>query len=95
MAVKMTEKAAQQVKEVFKNKSLPETTLIRIEAEPAQEEDKVQLSLRLDTQEPQEDDAVETTQGTRLVIQKELVNMLGESQLDFHEEAGFVLEPVQ
>ena len=95
MAVKMTEKAAEKIREVFQSRSLPESTMLRIEVESAEPDGPLELSLKLDMEEPRADDAVETTQGARLVVQKELGQMLGESQLDFQQESGgFVLEPV-
>ncbi|MBI4465261.1 MAG: hypothetical protein HY647_11200 [Acidobacteria bacterium] len=92
----MTERAADKIKEVFQNRSLPENTLLRIEVETADPEGALELSLKLDTSEPREDDAVETTEGARLVVQKELGQVLGESRLDFQEDSGgFVLEPIR
>lgn len=97
MAVKMTERAAQEFKNVCGTKSLPvESTMLRIDSERAEGEKKITLSLRLERQGPGEEDAVETTEGARLVIDKGLEDALGEAYLDYQKDrGGFVLERSQ
>lgn len=91
--IKMTQRAAQKVKADLANLSLPETTVIRIEAEQVEGKEKLQLKLRLDSEEPGQDDEVENTEGARLAVSKELARLLGNAQLDFSEETrGFLLE---
>ncbi len=90
--IKMTEKAARQFKEVLKDKSFPESTMLRVDAERVPGQKQVRLALRLDTQEPGPDDQVQTTEGARLAVDKALAEVLGDSQLDYQEESGgFVL----
>lgn len=86
--IKMTQRAAQKVKADLANLSLPETTVIRIEAEQVEGKEKLQLKLRLDSEEPGQDDEVESTEGARLAASKELARLLGNAQLDFSEETG-------
>lgn len=86
--IQMTERAAQQFKEVVRNKSLPESTMLRVEAERGQKEGEVRISLKLDTQEPRLEDEVQTTQGARLAVDKNLAQALGDSKLDYEEQAG-------
>lgn len=90
--IKMTETAAQKVKEDIDRRSLPETTVLRVDAERAEGQDKLKLSLRLDPEEPQEQDAVATTDGVRLAVNRDLAAAVGSAQLDFQpEQGGFVL----
>lgn len=96
MAVKMTERAAQEFKKVCGSQSLPvESTMLRISADQNQAEGKVALSLKFDHQQPRGEDAVETTEGAQLVVDKGLEEALGESLLDYQEDkGGFVLQRV-
>ena len=91
--IKMTERAAQEVKTIVTSKSLPETTLLRVEATPVEGKNELKLTLKLDTKELEPDDRVETTSGTRLAIGETVAEALGELQLDYHEDSGnFVFE---
>ncbi|HEX5482544.1 MAG TPA: hypothetical protein VFZ08_07945 [Terriglobia bacterium] len=97
MSVKMTERAAQEFKNVCGTKSLPvEDTMLRIDSERNEGEKKLTLSLRLDSRGPGAEDAIETTEGARLVIDKGLEDALGEAYLDYRDDGGgFVLERAQ
>ena len=88
MAIKMTETAARLLKAVLSSKSLPESTMLRVDVEGGEAEGESRLVLRLDTQEPGEDDEVETTEGARLVVHKELARELGDLQIDFRKDGG-------
>jgi len=98
MAVRMTERAAEEFRTLCSSKSLPvETTQLRVDAEPAEEEGKLSISLMFDRQAPLQDDVVEDTGGAKLVINKRLAETLGDVRIDFKDErgGGFVLERVQ
>ena len=99
MAVRLTERAAEEFKTLCSQQSLPvETTKLRVDADrdKDEEERKLLLSLKLEDQTPQEDDAVENTAGAQVVINKTLGETLGEVQIDYKEDGrGFVLERVQ
>jgi len=83
--IKMTERAAQEVKSLVTSKSLPETTLLRVDARP--------VTLKLDTKEPEPDDVVESTAGTRLAIDETVAEALGDLKLDYSEDSGnFIFE---
>ncbi len=86
--IQMTEKAAEQFKQVVKAKSLPESTMLRIDAERGQKQGEVRISLKLETEEPRPEDEVQTTQGARLAVDKNLAQALGDSKLDYEEKAG-------
>jgi Fe-S cluster assembly iron-binding protein IscA len=98
MAVRMTEKAAEQFKAACASKSLSiETTKLRVGAEHNEKEGKYVVSLMFDDQEPGQDDVVEDTSGAQLVINRELGEALGEVFLNYREapQPGFVLERAQ
>lgn len=92
--VRLTKSAADKVKEDAAKKSLPENTVLRIEAQPMPEKGKVELALTFDTKEPSETDDVATTEGVRLAINKQLANQIGNAQLDFRD-GNFVFERVE
>ena len=94
--IKLTENAAEKIKQDINSRSLPETTTLRVVAEQAENEDKLRLALKLDPKEPGEDDEVQSTAGARLAVNKGLAQAVGDSRLDFRQEAGgFVLEPAE
>lgn len=94
--IKMTKRAAQQLKAVLSSKSLPESTVLRLDMKRGEVGEELRLALHLDTQEPREDDEVETTEGARLAVRKALAQELGDLQIGFREEAGgFVFERVE
>ena len=97
MAIKMTEQAAQEFKNLCDAKSMPvESTRLRIDAEQNEGEGKVMLALKLDDSKPRPEDVVETTKGAQLVIDKSLGDSLGDARLDFKQEkGGFLIERVQ
>ena len=87
--VKMTKKAADQFKAVLTEKSLPESTLLRVDVERgAGGPEDLHLALRLDTGNPRHDDKVETTEGARLAVGETIAQALGDGELDFHEDDG-------
>ena len=88
MAIKMTESAARRLKAVVSGKSLPESTMLRVDLERGEPERELRLVLRLDTQEPREDDEVETTEGVRLAVRKDVAQALGDLQVDFREDVN-------
>jgi Fe-S cluster assembly iron-binding protein IscA len=91
--IKMTERAAQEVKAIVTSKSLPETTILRVEAKPVEGKNELKLTLKLDAKEPEPDDVVETTSGTRLAIDETVAEALGDLRLDYREDSGnFVFE---
>ncbi len=93
--IKMSQKAAVQFKADLRIKSLPESTMLRIIARGEREEE-MRLALVLDTDEPNEDDEAQITEGVRLAVDKDLARTLGNAQLDYREEAGgFVLKRVE
>jgi len=99
MAIRLTERAAEEFKAVCNDRSLPiETTKLRVDAERDEEEaeGKLLISLKLDDKMPQPDDEVESTIGAQVVINKSLGEALGEVRIDYKEDGGgFVLERVQ
>ena len=89
----MTERAAQEVKSLVTSKSLPETTLLRVDARPVEGKNELRLTLKLDTKEPEPDDVVESTAGTRLAIDETVAEALGDLKLDYSEDSGnFIFE---
>ncbi|TAM81086.1 MAG: hypothetical protein EPN47_14515 [Acidobacteria bacterium] len=89
----MTERAAQEVKSIVASKSLPETTFLRVDARPVEGKNRLRLTLKLDINEPESNDLVETTSGTRLAVGEAVAATLGDMSLDFSEESGnFVFE---
>ena len=91
--IKMTERAAQEVKSLAASKSLPETTLLRVDAKPVEGKNELRLTLKLDTHEPEPDDVVETTAGTRLAVDETVASALGDLNLDYREDSGnFIFE---
>ncbi len=91
--IKMTERAAQEVKSLVTSKSLPETTLLRVDARPVEGKNELRLTLKLDTKEPEPDDVVESTAGTRLAIDETVAEALGDLKLDYSEDSGnFIFE---
>jgi len=97
MAVRLTEKAAEQLKAVCVSRRLPtDTTMLRIDGERSETEGKIKLAMELDDGTPGQDDLVETTDGAQLVINKFLGDALGEACVDFREDqGGFLLERLQ
>ena len=91
--IKMTERAAQEVKTLVASKSLPETTFLRVDARPVEGKNELRLTLKLDTKEPESDDQVQTTSGTRLAVDETVAAALGDLNLDYSEESGnFIFE---
>jgi Fe-S cluster assembly iron-binding protein IscA len=91
--IKMTERAAQEVKSLVASKSLPETTFLRVDARPVEGKNELRLTLKLDTKEPESDDLVEATAGTRLAVDETVAAALGDLNLDYSEESGnFIFE---
>ncbi len=91
--IKMTERAAQEVKAIATSKSLPETTILRVDAKPVEGKNELRLTLKLDTKEPEPDDVVATTDGTRLAVDETVAQALGDLRLDYREETGnFIFE---
>lgn len=91
--IKMTERAAQEVKSIVASKSLPATTFLRVDARPVEGKNELRLTLKLDTKEPESDDLVATTDGTRLAVDEAVAAALGDLNLDYSEESGnFVFE---
>jgi Fe-S cluster assembly iron-binding protein IscA len=91
--IKMTERAAQEVKSIVTSKSLPETTFLRVDARTVEGKNELRLTLKLDTKEPESDDLVEVTSGTRLAVDEAVAAALGDLNLDYSEESGnFVFE---
>jgi len=91
--IKMTERAAQEVKSLVSSKSLPETTILRVDARTVQGKNELRLTLKLDTKEPESDDVVETTAGTRLAVDETVAAALGDLKLDYSEDSGnFIFE---
>lgn len=91
--IKMTDRAAQEVKSLVASKSLPETTLLRVDAKPVEGKNELRLTLKLDTKEPEADDVVETTGGTRLAVDETVASALGDLSLDYREDSGnFIFE---
>ena len=94
--IKMTERAAQEVKSIATSKSLPDTTILRIDAKPVEGKNELRLTLKLDTKEPESDDLVETTDGTRLAVDETVANALGNLTLDYREDSGnFIFERIE
>jgi Fe-S cluster assembly iron-binding protein IscA len=91
--IKMTERAAQEVKTIVTSKSLPETTILRVDARPVEGKKELHLTLKLDTKEPESDDVVESTAGTRLAVDETVAEALGDLRLDYREDSGnFIFE---
>jgi Fe-S cluster assembly iron-binding protein IscA len=91
--IKMTERAAQEVKSLVASKSLPETTFLRVDAKTVEGKNELRLTLKLDTKEPESDDQVATTAGTRLAVDETVAAALGDLNLDYSEESGnFIFE---
>ena len=91
--IKMTERAAQEVKSLVASKSLPESTFLRVDARPVEGKNELRLTLKLDTKEPESDDQVETTAGTRVAVDETVAAALGDLNLDYSEESGnFIFE---
>ncbi len=91
--IKMTERAAQEVKAIATSKSLPETTILRVDARPVEGKNELRLTLKLDTKEPEPDDVVATTAGTRLAVDETVAQALGDLRLDYREDTGnFIFE---
>ena len=91
--IKMTERAAQEVRSLVASKSLPETTFLRVDARPVEGKKELRLTLKLDPSEPGTNDLVETTAGTRLAVHQIVAATLGDMNLDYSEESGnFVFE---
>jgi Fe-S cluster assembly iron-binding protein IscA len=91
--IKMTERAAQEVKTLVTSKALPESTFLRVDARPVEGKNELRLTLKLDTKEPESDDLVETTAGTRLAVDETVAAALGDLNLDYSEESGnFIFE---
>ena len=94
--IKMTERAAREVKSIVASKSLPETTILRIDARPVEGKNELRLTLKLDTKEPEADDLVESTAGTRLAVDETVANALGDLKLDYQEDSGnFIFERIE
>lgn len=94
--IKMTERAAQEVKSIVTGKSMPDSTILRVEASPVEGKNELKLTLKLDTNEPETDDVVETTDGARLAVDETVAQALGDLQLDFREDSGnFIFERVE
>jgi|ERR1051326_16223 Fe-S cluster assembly iron-binding protein IscA len=91
--IKMTERAAQEVKSIVASKSLPAKTFLRVDASPVEGKNELRLTLKLDTNEPESDDLVETTAGTRLAVDEAVAAALGDLNLDYSDESGnFIFE---
>lgn len=91
--IKMTERAAQEVKSIVASKSLPDKTFLRVDAKPVQGKNELRLTLKLDTKEPESDDQVQVTSGTRLAVDETVAQALGDLHLDYSEESGnFIFE---
>ena len=91
--IKMTERAAQEVKSLVASKSLPETTFLRVDARPVEGKKELRLTLKLVPKEPESDDQVATTAGTRLAVDEAVAAALGDMYLDYSEESGnFIFE---
>lgn len=91
--IKMTERAAEEVKSIVASKSLPETTFLRVDAKPVEGKNELRLTLKLDTKEPESDDQVQVTSGTRLAVDETVAQALGDLHLDYSEESGnFIFE---
>jgi Fe-S cluster assembly iron-binding protein IscA len=91
--IRMTERAAQEVKSLVASKSLPETTFLRVDARPVEGKNELRLTLKLVTKEPESDDLVATTAGTRLAVDEAVAAALGDMNLDYSEESGnFIFE---
>lgn len=91
--IKMTERAAQEVKSLVASKSLPETTFLRVDAKPVEGKKELRLTLKLVPKEPESDDLVATTAGTRLAVDEAVAAALGDMYLDYSEESGnFIFE---
>ncbi len=94
--IKMTERAAREVKSIVASKSLPETTILRIDARPVEGKNELRLTLKLDTKEPEADDVVASTGGTRLVVDETVAKTLGDLQLDYSDDSGnFIFERIE
>ncbi len=85
--VRMTVRAAEQLKSELNSNSLPEDTPVRVDLQPTPQGQT--LSLGLDREAPREDDKVDVKEGARLVVNESIAEALGESELDFRED-GFV-----
>jgi len=91
--IKMTERAAQEVKSIVASKSLPDKTFLRVDARPVEGKNELRLTLKLDTKEPESDDQVQVTSGTRLAVDEAVAQALGDLHLDYSEESGnFIFE---
>jgi Fe-S cluster assembly iron-binding protein IscA len=91
--IKMTERAAEEVKSIVASKSLPDTTFLRVDAKPVEGKNELRLTLKLDTKEPESDDQVQVTSGTRLAVDETVAQALGDLHLDYSEESGnFIFE---
>ena len=88
--IRMTTRAAQELKSELSGRSLPENTPLRVEVQPTSE-GKATLSLGLDRAAPRDGDHVEETDGARLVVQEEVAEVLGESELDFRDDSFVVV----
>ena len=95
--IKMTDRAAQQFKEVLKKKSLPEETLLRVDVQRGEKGPQdVYLTLLLDSHEPRHDDRVEITDGARLVVGEPVAQAIGDGEVDYHENDGsFVFQKLE
>jgi Fe-S cluster assembly iron-binding protein IscA len=91
--IKMTERAAKEIRSLVASKSLPETTILRVDARTVVGKNELRLTLKLDTKEPESDDMVQTTAGTRLAVDETVAAALGDLNLDYSEDSGnFVFE---
>ena len=91
--IRMTERAAQEVRSLVTSKALPETTFLRVDARLVEGKKELRLTLKLDPSEPGTKDLVETTAGTRLAVHEMVAATLGDMSLDYSEESGnFVFE---
>lgn len=94
--IRMTPRAAEKFKADLQTKSLPESTLLRVDVARGDQEREMRLMLVFDTDEPSDDDETRITEGARLAVNKSLAQALGNAQLDYLEKAGgFVLQRVK
>lgn len=96
MSIHMTERAAQEFKNLCKVQALPMDKMkLRLEAQPTSEKDKFSVVLRIDDQALLPDDLVDENSDVRLVFNKKLNKALGEARVDYdHDRGGFFVEPL-
>ncbi len=85
MELKMTEKAAGEVKRMFEEKQLPETTALRV-AVAAGGCSGFEYRLEFEENPDEQQDLVKEIHGVRVTVDKKSAEILGGTEIDFKED---------